>query len=261
MQVKGKVCVVTGGASGIGEAVARAYAASGAKGVVVADLKTSRERLAAVAGDIDGLAVTADVGLEEDIKALVAAAEAKYGPVDVFFSNAGLSRKGQETASDADWDVSWRVHVMSHVFAARALVPGMLARRSGYLLNTASAAGLLASLNSMPYGVTKNAAVALAEHLAIQYGDRGISVSVLCPQAVDTNMLRMAGAGAASVDGVLHTDAVAQTVIEAMDEERFLILPHPEVKEYMARKLDRDRWLRGMRRLRDKSGEGQARRA
>src|SRR6187455_624999 len=148
---------------------------------------------------------------------------------------------------------------MSHVFAARALVPGMLARGSGYLLNTASAAGLLASLNSMPYGVTKHAAVALAEHLSIQYGDRGIAVSVLCPQAVDTNMLRMAGATAASVDGVLNTDAVAQCVIEAMDAETFLILPHPEVKEYMTRKLDRDRWLRGMRRLRDKSGEGQNR--
>ena len=120
MHVKDKVCVVTGGASGIGEAVARAYAEAGARGVVVADLKTSRDRLASVAGDIDGLAVTADVGLEEDIKALIAAAEDKYGPVDVFFSNAGLSRKGQETASDADWDVSWRVHVMSHVFAARA---------------------------------------------------------------------------------------------------------------------------------------------
>ncbi len=125
------------------------------------------------------------------------------GPVDVFFSNAGLSRKGQETASDADWDVSWRVHVMSHVFAARALVPGMLARGSGYLLNTASAAGLLASLNSMPYGVTKNAAVALAEHLAIQYGDRGIRVSVLCPQSVQTGMTTP-GPSAARVDGVLQ---------------------------------------------------------
>ena len=129
MHVKGKVCVVTGAASGIGEAVARAYAEAGARGVVVADLKTSRDRLAKVAGDIDGLAVTGDVGLEEDIKALIAAAEDKYGPVDVFFSNAGLSRKGQESASDADWDVSWRVHVMSHVFAARALVPGMLRAR------------------------------------------------------------------------------------------------------------------------------------
>ena len=141
MHVKDKVCVVTGAASGIGEAVARAYAAAGARGVVVADLRSSRERLANVAGDIDGLAVTADVGLEQDIKALISAAEDKFGPVDVFFSNAGLSRKGQESASDADWDVSWRVHVMSHVFAARALVPGMLARGSGYLLSTASAAG------------------------------------------------------------------------------------------------------------------------
>src|SRR3981189_1531085 len=136
MQVKGKVCVVTGGASGIGEATARAYAQAGARGVVVADLRTSRARRAADTGDIDGLAVTADVGLEEDVKAVIAAAEAKYGPVDVFFSNAGLSRKGQEGASDADWDVSWRVHVMSHVFAARALVPGMLAPGSGDLVHT-----------------------------------------------------------------------------------------------------------------------------
>ncbi len=212
MHIKDKVCVVTGGASGIGEAVARAYAAAGARGVVVADLKTSRDKLASVAGDIEGLAVTADVGEEQDIKALIAAAEAKFGPVDIFFSNAGLSRKGQESASDADWDVSWRVHVMSHVFAARALVPGMLARGSGYLLNTASAAGLLASLNSMPYGVTKSAAVALAEHLAIQYGDRGIRVSVLCPQSVQTGMTT-AGPSAARVDGVLQPSEVARMVI------------------------------------------------
>ena len=251
MRVKGKVCVVTGAASGIGEAVARAYAESGARGVVVADLKTSRDRLAKVAGDIDGLAVTADVGLEDDIKALIAATEAKYGPIDVFFSNAGLSRKGQETASDADWDVSWRVHVMSHVFAARALVPKMLARGSGYLLNTASAAGLLASLNSMPYGVTKSAAVALAEHLAIQYGDR-ICVSVLCPQSVQTGMTTP-GPSAARVDGVLQPPEVARMVIEAMEAERFLILSHPQVQEYMQRKASsRERWLAGMRRLRDK---------
>lgn len=252
MHIKDKVCVVTGGASGIGEAVARAWAAAGARGVVVADLKSSRERLANVAGDIDGFAVTADVGEEADIKALIAATEAKYGPVDIFFSNAGLSRKGQESASDADWDVSWRVHVMSHVFAARALVPGMLARGSGYLLNTASAAGLLASLNSMPYGVTKNAAVALAEHLAIQYGDRGIRVSVLCPQSVQTGMTT-AGPSAARVDGVMQPAEVARLVIEAMDEERFMILSHPQVHEYGLRKAaDRGRWIAGMRRLRDK---------
>ena len=252
MDINGKVCVVTGGASGIGEATARAFAKAGARGVVVADLKTSREHLAQVAGDIDGLAVTADVGQEEDIAALIGAAEAKYGPIDVFFSNAGLSRKGQESASDADWDVSWRVHVMSHVFAARVLVPRMLARGSGYLLNTASAAGLLASLNAMPYGVTKNAAVALAEHLAIQYGDRGIRISVLCPQSVQTGMTTP-GPSAARVDGVLQPADVARMVIEAMAEERFLILSHPQVYEYMQRKASsRDRWIAGMRRLRDR---------
>jgi NAD(P)-dependent dehydrogenase (short-subunit alcohol dehydrogenase family) len=253
MRVKDRVCVVTGAASGIGEAVARGYAQAGARGVVVADLKSSRDRLAGVAGEIDGLAVTADVSQEDDIKALISAAEARFGPVDVFFSNAGLSRKGQESAADADWEVSWRVHVMSHVFAARALVPGMLARGSGYLLNTASAAGLLASLNSMPYGVTKHAAVALAEHLAIQYGDRGIRVSVLCPQSVHTGMTTP-GPSAARVDGVMLPAEVARIVIEAMEAERFLILSHPTVHEYMQRKASNtERWLTGMRRLRDKT--------
>src|SRR5580692_2851816 len=253
MDIKDKVCIVTGGASGIGEATARAFGEAGARGVVVADLKTTRDRLAQVAGDIDGLAVTADVGLEEDVKALISAAEAKYGAIDVFFSNAGLSRKGQESAADADWDVSWRVHVMSHVFAARDLVPKMLARGSGYLLNTASAAGLLASLNAMPYGVTKNAAVALAEHLAIQYGDRGISVSVLCPQSVQTGMTT-AGPSAARVDGVMLPAEVARIVIEAIEAERFLILTHPKVSEYALRRAQNvDRWLAGMRRLRDKT--------
>ena len=257
MKVKDKVCVVTGAAGGIGEAIARRYAKEGAKGVVVADRDGGR--LDAVARDIKGLAVAGDVAKEADVRHLIAEAERHYGPVDIFFSNAGIGRGGHEDALDEDWADSWAIHVMAHVYAARALVPAMLARKSGYLLNTASAAGLLASLGSAPYGVTKHAGVALAEHLSIQYGDRGICVSVLCPQAVDTNMLRMVGASAASVDGVLNTDAVAQAVIEAMDAETFLILPHPEVKEYMARKLDRDRWLRGMRRLRDKTGEGQKR--
>ena len=256
MHVKDKVCVVTGAASGIAEAVARAYAQAGARGVVVADLKNSRDKLASVAGEIGGLAVAADVAQESEIRALIAAAETRFGPIDVFFSNAGLSRKGQETADDADWDVSWRVHVMSHVFAARALVPGMLARGSGYLLNTASAAGLLASLNSMPYGVTKHAAVALAEHLAIQYGDRGIRVSVLCPQSVRTGMTTP-GPSAARVDGVMVADEVARIVIEAMEAERFLILSHPQVHEYMQRKASNaERWLTGMRRLRDKTYGG-----
>lgn len=255
MNPKGKVCVVTGAASGIGEAVARAFAKAGAKGVVVADLNA--EQLAKVADEIGGLAVPTDVGKESDIKALIAAAEAKYGPVDIFYSNAGLSRAGMESAPDADWDINWRVHVMSHVYAARVLVPQMLERGSGYLLNTASAAGLLTSMNSMAYGVTKAAAVSLAEHLAIQYGDRGIRVSVLCPQSVLTGMTRSrpagAPAGAASVDGVMSADDVAQIVLDAMEAERFMILSHETVHAYEQRKTsDRDRWLTGMRRLRDK---------
>jgi NAD(P)-dependent dehydrogenase (short-subunit alcohol dehydrogenase family) len=258
MLVKGKVCVVTGGASGIGEAVARAYAKAGAKGVVVADLERTSEKLNAVAREINGLAVTGDVGNEADVQKIVKAAEDKYGQVDVFYSNAGLSRKGQETASDADWDVSWRVHVMSHVFASRAVIPGMLKRGEGYLISTASAAGLLASLNSMPYGVTKHAAVALAEHLSIQYGDKGIRVSVLCPQSVLTGM-STPGPSAARVDGVMQADEVAAKVLDAMDKERFMILSHDTVAEYVKRKAaDSNRWLTGMRRLRNKTYGTQA---
>jgi NAD(P)-dependent dehydrogenase (short-subunit alcohol dehydrogenase family) len=253
MQVKDKVAVVTGAAGGIGEAVARAYAREGARGVVVADM--DRDRLDAVAREIGGLAVACDVGAEADVQKLIAAAEAKFGQVDIFFSNAGILRHGHEGASDLDWAQSWAVHVMSHVYAARALVPKMLARGEGYLLNTASAAGLLASITSAPYGVTKHAAVALAEHLAIQYGDRGIRVSVLCPQAVDTNMLRSGGSGAARVDGTVSAIQAAKVVLQAMAEERFLILTHPEAGEYLRRKTaDYDRWLKGMRRLRDKTG-------
>ena len=249
MKVKGKVCVVTGAAGGIGEAIARRFAKEGAKGLVVADMDAGR--LDKVAKDIGALAVAGDIGQESEVKRLIAEAEKKYGEVDIFFSNAGIGRGGHEDATDKDWADSWAIHVMAHVYAARVLVPQMLKRGEGYLLNTASAAGLLASMGSAPYGVTKQAGVALAEHLSIQYGDRGIRVSVLCPQAVDTNMLRMAGATAASVDGVINTDAVAQTVIEAMDEERFLILPHPEVLGYMQGKTaNYDRWLGGMRKAR-----------
>jgi NAD(P)-dependent dehydrogenase (short-subunit alcohol dehydrogenase family) len=250
MHPRDKVCVVTGAASGIGEAVARAYVEAGARGVVVADLNA--EKLAKVAGEIGALAVPTDVSKEADIQALIAAAEAKFGPVDVYYSNAGISRAGMEDASDAVWDLNWRVHVLSHVFAARILVPGMLARGSGYLLNTASAAGLLTSMNSMPYGVTKAAAVSLAEHLAIAYGDRGIRVSVLCPQAVKTGMTS-GRPGAASVDGIMTAGEVARIVLDAMEAERFMILSHDTVHDYEQRKTsNRDRWLVGMRRLRNK---------
>ena len=253
MRVKDKVTVVTGAGRGIGAAVARAYAAEGARGVVVADLPS--DGLQAVAKEIGGLAVACDVAKEAEVRRLIVEAERQYGPIDVFFSNAGIARAGQADASDADWAASWAIHVMAHVYAARALVPGMLQRGSGYLINTASAAGLLASMGSMPYGVTKHAGVALAEHLAIQYGDKGIRVSVLCPQAVDTAMLGGSGSNAARVDGVISPDAAARSVVEAMDREDFLILTHPVVQEYMQRKAnDPKRWIRGMQRLRDRTG-------
>ena len=249
MQLRDKHIIVTGAASGIGAALARRFAAEGAR-VVAADLAATRAALEAVARDIGGLAVACDVANESDIKALVAAARTKFGAVDVFFSNAGISRSGHEEAPDADWDASWRIHVMAHVFASRAVLPEMLARGSGYLVSTASAAGLLASLGSAPYAVTKHAAVALAEHLAIQYAGCGIRVSVLCPQAVDTPLYRTPGVKAAGLDGVATPEAVAEYVVRAMETETFLILPHPEVADYIKRKAaDPDRWLTGMRRL------------
>ncbi len=250
MNLKDKSIIVTGAASGIGAALARRFAAEGAKGVTVADIAAQRDKLDAVAREIGGHAVTCDVGIEADIKALVAAANAQFGSVDVFFSNAGISLRGHEEAPDDAWEASWRVHVMAHVYAARAVLPDMLARGEGYLASTASAAGLLASVGSAPYGVTKHAAVAFAEHLAIQYGSRGIRVSVLCPQAVDTPMYAKPGVKAAGFDGVATPAAVAECVVRAMAEEKFLILPHPEVAEYLKRKAtDPDRWLSGMRRL------------
>lgn len=257
MKLQGKHIILTGAASGIGAAVARRFAAEKPSGLVLADLAASKAQLEAVAKETNALAVACDVSKEADIQALVAAAKTKFGPVDVFYSNAGISLRGHEEAADDVWDVSWRVHVMAHVYACRAVVPDMLARGSGYLVSTASAAGLLASMGSAPYGVTKHAAVALAEHLAIQYGDRGIRVSVLCPQAVDTPMYRKPGLKAAGLDGVATPEAVADRVVEAMDQERFLILSHPEVAEYMKRKaVDPDRWLAGMRRLLSKALSG-----
>lgn len=250
MELKNRTIVVTGAASGIGAALARRFAAEGARGITVADLASQRAALEAIAREIGGHAVTCDVANEADVKALAAAAKAKYGPVDVFFSNAGISLRGHEEAPDDAWDLSWRVHVMAHVYATRAVLPDMLAKGEGYLASTASAAGLLASVGSAPYGVTKHAAVALAEHLAIQYGARGIRVSVLCPQAVDTPMYAKPGVKAAGFDGVATPAAVADCVVKGMNEEKFLLLPHPEVAEYLKRKAsDPDRWLGGMRRL------------
>jgi NAD(P)-dependent dehydrogenase (short-subunit alcohol dehydrogenase family) len=248
VELADKVAVVTGGASGIGAAMARRFKAEGAKGIVVADLQ--EDLLAGVAEEVGGLAVTCDVANESDIQNLVAKAEAAYGPIDVFCSNAGIARPGGEEAPDADWQLNWDIHVMAHVYAARAVAPGMASRGSGYLVNTSSAAGLLTHVHTATYAVSKHAAVALAEFLAIKYGDQGVRVSVLCPQAVRTAMTADDDGGVAAVDGMIEPEELAECVIETMAREEFLILPHPVVLEYMRRKTsDYDRWLSGMRRL------------
>ena len=257
MDLDGKICVVTGAAGGIGAALARRFEAAGAGAVVVADVQA--EPLRAVAEEIGGLAVTCDVTREADIIALVAAAEDAHGPIDVFCGNAGIARLGGEDSPDADWQLNWDLHVMAHVYAARAVAPKMAARGDGYLVITASAAGLLSHIDSATYAVTKHAGVAFAEWLAITYGGRGVKVSVLCPQAVRTAMTQGKEDAVASVDGMIEPEAVADSVIEAMAAEDFLILPHPEVLEYMQRKTgDYDRWLGGMRKLRARYLEGAA---
>jgi NAD(P)-dependent dehydrogenase (short-subunit alcohol dehydrogenase family) len=254
MKLAGKHVVVTGGANGIGAAMARRFANEGAR-VVVADLDA--EQLTRVAAETGGLAVPTDVRHEHELASLVTAAEASFGPIDLFCSNAGIVVLGGEDLSDAVWERSIAVNLLSHIYAARILVPRMIARGEGYLLNTASAAGLLTQIGSAPYSVTKHGAVAFAEWLAITYGDDGLKVSVLCPQAVRTNMT--AGTeegGVAGVDGMLEPEAVADAVVAGLDTERFLILPHPIVADYFRRKADDyDRWLRGMRRLQARYAE------
>ena len=257
MKLKDRVIVVTGAASGIGRASALRFAAEKPAGLVVSDLPSQRvglESLVKALSDEHGvpaLAVPADVGVEADVKAVVAQAEQRFGRVDVFFSNAGLIRDGDENAPDAEWNLNFQVHVMAHIYAARAALPGMLARGEGYLVSTASAAGLLTSLPSATYAVSKHSAIALAEFLSIKHGDAGIRVSVLCPQAVDTPMIQnRPGSSAAKADGVLGAEQVAQCVVEGIEAESFLILPHGEVVEYFRRKAnDYDRWLGGMRKF------------
>ena len=232
MKIADKSVVVTGGASGIGLALARRFRAEGARGIALADLQ--EDALLEAAGEIDALAVPCDVADEAAIKRLVAAAEDVFGSIDVFVSNAGIARMGGVDAPDEEWRQNWDIHVMAHVYAARAVAPKMAARGSGYLVNTASAAGLLSHVESATYSVTKHAAVAFAEWLSIVYGDQGVRVSVLCPQAVRTAMLAGRDEGVASLDGVLEPEQVADSVIEAMEREEFLILPHPGVQGYVA---------------------------
>lgn len=249
MEIRDKVAVVTGAASGIGRALARRFAADGARGVVVADVNIDQAR--AVADEIGGLAVRCDVGREADIQALVAAARAQYGQIDAFISNAGiLGREGGIELDDALWDAMWRIHGMAHVWAARAVMPEMVARGEGFFLVTASAAGLLNIVESMPYGVTKHAALAAAEWLRIAYGRQGVQVSCLCPQAVQTAMITEGG-GSAGGDGIVQPEQVAEAVTQVMHSGTFLVLPHPEVLQYFqAKGANYDRWLGGMQKIR-----------
>jgi NAD(P)-dependent dehydrogenase (short-subunit alcohol dehydrogenase family) len=302
VQIEQRVAVVTGAASGIGRSLCLAFAERGARAVVACDIDAGGA--AAVAAQLESvghqvMAVTADMADPADVTALVDRAQDAFGQIDLFCSNAGIIVGGGVELDDEAWRRMWAVNVQSHVYAARAVIPGMLARGEGYLVFTASAAGLLTQLGSAPYAVTKHALVALAEWLSITYGDSGIGVSCLCPQAVTTNLLATsvrqfatapragtgsgepacAGTGAsgpqpargsaatapsdarsdgntssgsaqAAVDGVLTPDQVAASVIDAIEAQRFLILPHPEVATYERRRADdRERWLRGMRRM------------
>jgi NAD(P)-dependent dehydrogenase (short-subunit alcohol dehydrogenase family) len=249
MQVQDKVVVITGGAHGIGEALARRFKAEGARGIVVADLDGSgAER---VASEIGGIGMRVDVGQESDIRRLVDETIARFGQVDLFCSNAGIFVAGGIDAPNEVWARMRDIHVMAHIYAARAVLPAMVARGEGYLLQTVSAAGLVTSLESAVYAVTKHASLALAEWISMTYGDAGIKVSVLCPQGVRTDML-MQDPDNYLVEGSVSVDQVAEAVIAGLADERFLILPHPEALEYFRRKgNDYDRWLRGMRRFRN----------
>lgn len=277
MELRDRICVVTGGASGIGRALCQRFASEGARAVVVVDRDADGAVATAQGIGARATALTADVTVEADIEAVVERTEDEIGPIDLFASNAGILGYGGIEATDETWSRVWSVNVLAHLYAARAVVPHMLERGHGYLLSTASAAGLLTQPGDAPYSVTKHAAVALAEWLSITYGDRGITVSCACPMAVDTAMLgggpatsdaaaprggRPAGdgaetpaglstaAGAAAVQGILAPEQVADAVVEGLRSERFLILPHPEVATFEQRRAtDRDRWLAGMRRL------------
>jgi NAD(P)-dependent dehydrogenase (short-subunit alcohol dehydrogenase family) len=250
MDINGKVAVVTGGASGIGAGLAQRFAREGAAGVVVADLNLERAQGVAAAIGPQAMAVACDVSREADIQQLARTARERFGRIHIWFSNAGiLGRPGGFELEDALWDKMWQIHGMAHVWAARAVVPEMVERGEGYFLVTASAAGLLNIVESAPYGVTKHAAVGFAEWLRIAYGRRGVRVSCLCPQSVQTDMTRE-GTGSAGVNGVLTPEQVGDAVVQVMREESFLVLPHPEVAQYFqAKAADYDRWLGGMQKV------------
>lgn len=252
MELAGKVVVVTGGANGIGRALCERFASEGARGIVVADRDAAGAE--SVARTLGGVAQVCDVSCEADVQRVVSCAEQTYGPIDLFCSNAGITTKGGEAIPDADWQRVWDVNVMAHVYAARAVLPSMLERGSGYLLQTASAAGVLTEIGSAPYSVTKHAAVAFAEWLSVTYQKRGIRVSCLCPAGVATDFLDPNDA----IHQFLHATSVspedvADCVVAGLAEERFLLLPHTEVGEFFAYKgQDYDRWLKNFARLKEK---------
>jgi NAD(P)-dependent dehydrogenase (short-subunit alcohol dehydrogenase family) len=245
VEILGRVVVVTGGGGGIGGALCRRFKADGAGQVVVSDI--DRQAAERVAAEIGGTAVAADVAVESDVAELVRGTVAAYGRIDIYCSNAGIAFAGGPEAPDQAWRQSWDVHVMAHVYAARALLPGMQARGEGYI----SAAALLNHILAAPYAVTKAAGLSFFEWMAIAYHDQGIRVSALCPQGVRTAMLAQEGERSFLAAGALDPEQVAGAVVEAIRDERFLILPHPEVSEFFQRKAsDYERWLKGMRRLR-----------
>ncbi len=254
MDVSGKTAIITGGASGIGDALVRAMAGAGAN-VVIADL--NGEAAKSLAAEVAGVGVTCDVTLEADIQSVVAEAEVRFGQVDLFVSNAGLGRGEPSHAASASnqvWQLNWDVHVMSHVYAARAVLPGMIERGDGYLVNMASAAGLLSQIGDAAYSATKHAAVSFAESLAIAHADDGIKVSVICPQYVATPLIGLNADDAVNTPALRTADQVAECVMDGIAKDRFLILPHEEVAQFVnLRAADRERWLQGMRGLRAKA--------
>jgi NAD(P)-dependent dehydrogenase (short-subunit alcohol dehydrogenase family) len=256
MDISGRIVVITGGADGIGRALAEGAKARGAKAVIVADMNGAGAQ--AVASSIGGAAHTCDVSREADIVRVVEETETRIGPIDIFFSNAGIGGFGGDPANaasapNASWEKAWAVNVMAHVYAARALVPRMVARGGGYFVNTVSAAGLLNQIGGAVYGTTKHAAIGFAENLAFSHRDQGIRVSVLCPQGVDTALLRASGHGPQHLDGVLTPKQCADATFEGIAAERFCILPHPMVADYMRHKTaDYDRWIGGMAKLQRK---------
>ncbi len=256
MEIKGRVVVITGGGSGIGAAMARRFADEGAQMVIVVDVDENAAR--STADDVDGEAFTLDVADEDGTAALLRQVETHHGRIDILCLNAGIPTDGSVDAPNEAWQRTWDVNVMAHVYATRYVLPGMLERGEGYIVTTASAAGLLTNIGAAPYSVTKHAAVALAEWLSVTYGSRGIKVSCLCPMFVSTPMLdafaRQTDEMRGWVEGLaIDPDEVAAVVMDGIRDERFLILPHPIVGEYFQRKaLDYDRWITGMQNLNER---------